>query len=519
MSNTKTIAKNTGWYSVESAIEQVVTLFTSIAIARSLGPSKMGYIIYVSWLASVVSSLGSFGIPATTRKYMAEFIGAGDRGTARYIYLRTLTLQSAAASVATAGIILWVISDASTENRWAAILIALSIWPAMVNSISAQANVASEDLFRNLPASATSILVFFFGITGTVLFHWGVLGVGASVLATRTVDCSVRLVPTLSWILTWETTHTTPEGLRRRALTFAWQSVATMALALIVWDRSEFFLLKRLCSDIQQVAFYSVAFSMAERLLLSSSIFGSATGATIFAQYGRDKTKIPRLAEATFRYLALTSIPLHTIFTGLAVPALLLLYGNQYRGAEAVVALAPLLCMSKAFFSPIQSVLQSIERQKWVIASTILAGIVDLGAAWLLIPTRGAVGACIANGIAQFTAVALMWGIGIYAYRIRVPWRLAAKVASVSVVAALGGHFVAMRLPPFWGVLLGGCVSLLILLFLFYVLRILEQEDRERLSQVADMLPRHLNEPIDRLLSVLTHSSQTTANVTNAEVS
>jgi O-antigen/teichoic acid export membrane protein len=89
MSNTKTIARNTGWYGLESIISSVVGMATSIAIARTLGPSKMGYIIYVSWIASVVSSLGGMGVPATTQKYMAEFLGMGDRGTARYIYLRS----------------------------------------------------------------------------------------------------------------------------------------------------------------------------------------------------------------------------------------------------------------------------------------------------------------------------------------------------------------------------------------------------------------------------------------------
>ena len=85
MSNTKTIARNTGWYGLENIISSLVTLVTSIAIARTLGPSKMGYIIYVAWIASVVGSLGSLGIPATTQKYMAEYIGMGDTGTARYI--------------------------------------------------------------------------------------------------------------------------------------------------------------------------------------------------------------------------------------------------------------------------------------------------------------------------------------------------------------------------------------------------------------------------------------------------
>jgi len=56
MTNTRTIARNTGWYGLENAISFVVGLSTSIAIARTLGPTKMGYIIYVIWIASVVSS-------------------------------------------------------------------------------------------------------------------------------------------------------------------------------------------------------------------------------------------------------------------------------------------------------------------------------------------------------------------------------------------------------------------------------------------------------------------------------
>src|ERR1700744_897540 len=107
MSNTKTIARNSGWYGLETAINFVVTLFTSIAIARTLGPTKMGYIIYVIWISSVVSSLGAIGIPATTRKYMAEFLGGGDRGTARFIYTRTLLLQVTMATLVTAGLLFW----------------------------------------------------------------------------------------------------------------------------------------------------------------------------------------------------------------------------------------------------------------------------------------------------------------------------------------------------------------------------------------------------------------------------
>jgi O-antigen/teichoic acid export membrane protein len=289
-------------------------------------------------------------------------------------------------------------------------------------------------------------------------------------------------------------------------MSFAWQSVLTMILALIVWNRSEVILLKNLCADIRQVAFYSVAFSMADQLLLGATIFGSAAGATIFAQYGRDRTQLPALAGTTLRYLAITSIPLHFISAALAMPALLLVYGHQYAGAAMVVTLAPLFCMPKAFIGPVQNLLESTERQRFVIAATVLAGIVDIGVAWWLIPAHGAVGACIGSGAAQITAVGTMWAIGIYLFKVKLPWRQIAKIVLVSTLAALTAYFIAARLTPLWAVLGGGSASLVVLFGLFYLLRVLEPEDHGRLQTLTGMLPKPFSAPAGRLLAILARS-------------
>jgi O-antigen/teichoic acid export membrane protein len=503
MSNTKKIAKNSGWYGLENAINVFVTLFTSIAIARSLGPSKMGYIIYVMWVASMASNLGGLGIPATTRKYMAEYLGRGDRGTARYIYLRTLILQACLATLFAGGIVVWVLRDATTDYALAAVLIALSIWPSMVNFISAQANVASEELSANLPGSVASTLAFFLAIAATVVFNWGVLGIGASMLLMRTVDFVVRFFPTMRRILTWEATHAYPNGLNKRMMTFAWQSVASMIVALIVWDRSEFFLLRRLCSDIRQVAYYSVAFSIAERLLISASVFGSATGATIFAQYGRDKSRLPAIVSSAFRYLVITSIPLHFIASALAVPVLMVLYGSQYKGAAMVVALSPLLCMPKAFRGPIESLLECTEQQKYIILATVTAGIVDIGVAWWLIRGHGAVGACIGSGTAQVAAIGMMWAVGIHKYKVRLPWMSVAKVVFISAVALFTAHYIAIRFSPIWAIVWGGSASIAILLVLCRVMNVFDFADLNRFTTLSGMFPRSIGRPVNAVLRTL----------------
>jgi len=503
MSNTSTIARNTGWYGLENIISSVVILVSSIAINRYLGPEKNGYIVYVSYIAGLVSGLGGFGIPATTRKYMAEFIGIGDRGTARYIFLRTLLLQVVLATLATGGFLYWVLGDANPYYKLAAALLVLSIWPSMVNAIPAQANTASEDLSTNLPASVVSTFVYLIAVAATVLLHWGVVGIGVATLAMRTVDLCVRFFPTLKRILAWETTHVHPPGLRNRMMAFAWRSVASMLVSMIVWGRSEILLLKSLCPDIRQVSFYSLAFTMAEQLLLAATVFGAAAAATVFVQYGRDKSKLASITASTFRYLALISIPLHFIAASLAVPALLLLYGRKFQDAAMVVTLAPLLCIFKAFISPAQSLLQSTERQNFVIAATVLAGVADWGVAWWLIPAHGAVGACIGNGAAQATAVCLMWAVCIYFYKVKLPWLQVAKIAFISALASLTAHFIAIQLAPLWGILCGGAASLIVLLALFYLFRVLEPADRKRFNMLTAMLPKPIAGPVNSVLLLM----------------
>lgn len=507
--NTKTIARNTAWYGLENVISFVSSLVTSIAIARTLGPTKTGYLIYVNWLVGIASTLGSVGIPATTRKYMAEFIGGGDRATARFIFLRTLTLQTILASIATVVAVAWVLHDSPPEFRIASLLLVASLWPAMVNFVPAQANVASEQLSANLPGSAISTVVFFVMTILAVVLHWGVIGVAAAMLGMRLSDCLIRFFPTVGRILAWPSDNIhTPPDLRPRMMRFASQSIMGLLLTIIVWDRSELFLLKHLSPDIRQLAFYSVAFNLAERLLIFPSVFASASGASIFAQYGRDRSRLPAMTAASVRYLALISIPLHVIAVALAAPALLTLYGVKYEGALLVATVSPLLCLPKAFLGPIQSLFESTDRQKYFIVTTVIASFIDIGVAWYLIPSLGALGASLGSGAAQITAIGLMWIIGIYRDNIRLPWRFLAKVTLISVASSLAAYAVSFRLAPIWALIAGGITAIATFFLLAYAFKILEPEDSSRFKIISAACPRALAAPMNRAFDMLTKRMQ-----------
>ncbi len=510
--NTRTILRNTAWFALENVVSFAASLITSILIARTLGPSKMGYIIYVIWVVNIAATLGGIGIPATTRKYMAEFLGGGQHGAARYVYLRTLIAQLLMASVAAIGCVLWVLHDATPEYRVPALLLVLSVWPSMVNSVSAYANVAAEDLSANLPGSLASTAVFFVITMLTVVLHWGVMGVCISMLLMRLTDFLVRFIPTYRRINAWHSRDTAsiPSGLPLRMRSFALQSVTGMLLTLVVWDRSEVMLLKYFSPDIRQVAFYSVAFSLAERLLVFPTVFASATGASMFAQFGRDRSRVPLLTAASARYLGLTSIPLHIIATSLAGAVLLTLYGGKYAGALAVATAAPLLCVAKAFLTPVQTLFETLERQSYFIWTTLVASVIDIAVATALIPRHGALGAAIGSGVAQFLCVGVLWLLAIRRYAVRLPWSFFGKVTLISVVAACLGYLPVMHLAITTGILQGsiltGCGALLaVLTFLLLAgaAHLFEAEDLPRFRALVEACPAGLAAPVSLTFSWL----------------
>ena len=62
-----------------------------------------------------------------------------------------------------------------------------------------------------------------------------------------------------------------------------------------------------------------------------------------------------------------------------------------------------------------------------------------------------------------------------------------------------------MRLAPLWAILAGGTASLIVLFGLFYFMRVLEPEDRDRFKILAGMLPRSISGVVNKLLSLLIH--------------
>jgi O-antigen/teichoic acid export membrane protein len=495
--NSNTIAKNSFWYGIETLTNLLLTFFTSIVVARAIGPEKLGYFLYIWWIAGVASMMGSLGIPAATRKYMSEYFGRGQMGIARTVFYKTLRLQTGIAAVAAifSLVVIWFFGD--HQYRLMSLFMIASIFPYMVNSVVAGANAALEDLRANVPASLLSTGIFVSAVALSIYFGWNLLGISIGLFTMRAAELVVRMVPMIRRLNAYPP-EPLDQVLSRRMFLFSGQSLVLLLLGLVIWDRSEMIFLKNFCSDIRQVAFYSVAFNLTERLLIFSQIFGTATEATVMAQYGRDSTRSGDLIGASVRYLALISFPVHLGLAAIAGPVMWIIYGRKYSEAVPALIVAACLGIPKAFLLPVQALLASWERQDLIIRWGLVAGALNIALDLLLIPKYGAVGAAIANGSAQTFSVLALWLAAVHLLKVRVPILPVVKIALISSFMAFLVHVTTSRVAPVPAVILAAPLGAAFFMILIRMTGALDPADHRRMLN----LKRHVPSSFGRILEV-----------------
>ena len=486
--NSKIITKNSFWYGIESFASLFLTLFTSIVIARVFGPEKLGYFLFLWWIAWVASSLGGLGIPAATRKYMSEYFGRNEMGIAKTVLYRTLRLQTLMAAVITfAGLLaIWFFAD--RHYRVIGLWMIGSIFPFMVNSIAAGANTALEDLRANVPASLVSTGIFITAVFASIHFGWDLLGISIGLFTMRAAELVVRFIPLVKRFKQYSA-EPLDQILNKRMFLFSGRSLILLLLGLIVWDRSEMVVLKGFCPDIRQVAFYSIAFNITERLLVLAQVFGTATGATMMVQYGRDSSRVRELAQTSVRYLALMSFPVHLGLAAIAVPLVWATYGSKYMEAVPAIVVAACLGIPKAFFLPVEALLSSWERQDLIIRWGLVSAALNLVLDFTLIPKYGAIGAAFANGCTQTFFSLVLWLTAVRLLKIRFPILPIAKTAMVAAAMAVAVRLAVSRVPALLGLTLAVVLGAAIYLVLVRVTRVLCPADYGRLLHLKNHVP------------------------------
>jgi O-antigen/teichoic acid export membrane protein len=502
-SNAKVIGRNFIFMGVEVVITLVCTLLTTVVIARVIGPTRLGYFNLIFWLTSITCSVGSLGIPLTTFKYMGEFLGGGKKELARAVFFYNLWAQTVIASVLTVIGMIGVFTLVDPAYRVCSIFLVLSMVPNMITFVPSQANSAAEDAALNTRGAFVGAIVYVVAVAASLLLGWNLVGIAAGVLVYRTAELVVKIIPVLRSMKSVPQVPL-PREIRKRMFSFSGLSTGLMILQIVIWDRSDIIFLKLLQPDIRQLAFFSVCFSVADRLVRMPQTFANALAATQMAEYGRDKERLFRMTSKASTYVLLGALP---VLSGLACvggPFVRVMYGSQYLPAIPVFIVVALLSIPRAILTPAQTLLYSAEDLGFVLKWGCIAAAINVILDLALIPSHGALGAAWANGAAQTFAALTIWGRVLVHYPVRIDMpvllRLSAATLAMAIVV-LG--IVAMPVAPLMKLSAAIPVGAIVFLVTSRMFVVLQTDDRRRLLQLSALLPAPVGSSFKRLVDFL----------------
>jgi O-antigen/teichoic acid export membrane protein len=500
-----TIAKNYGWMSLDTVVSMAATLFSSVLVARSLGPDRMGEFNFVITFASVLKMLTEIAIPATVRKFAAEFMGRGDFVLLKSFINRSFRVQVMLASLGVAIGLVVVHFTFSPAQRAVATVAVLTVLPGLFLAIPTGALLATEDLRYNVLASLMATVVNVTGVTLAIVLHGGLVWLVGALLASRSFDCVVRF-------LMYRSVYAKIPGqarkgplepeLRKRLIHFAGRQMVLMALYTLLFDRMEVFFLKARAPS-REIAFFSVPFTLVQYLLQVPQMLAGSAAASIMVRQGRSPKEAARLAVTTTWFTMLLAAPELFGVASIADPLLRLMYGYKYLGAIPVLSTLSLFGLCLAMSQPAQYLMVAAERQISYILCMGAAAVVDVTLVYFLVPHFGAVGAAWGKGISQTVAAAGSIGVMLWYSRVPLPLGRMARVLAASTAMFFAVRAVGRVLPPLAVLLVGIPVGAAVFIVLARLLRCLDRADRERFRQLERLVPGRARGPYMKLINFL----------------
>jgi O-antigen/teichoic acid export membrane protein len=502
------IAHNSIWYAIEVAMGILATLATTIIIARLIGPQRLGYFNYIYWLANTAGGLASLGIPATTGKYMAEYLAGSQKSVARAIFFFTLRVQGVVALVMTAIGLTLVLTLVDPAYRIASIFLVITMLPQMLTFIPSQANVGSENLAANTRGAFAGTVVYVLLVALSLSLGWDLLGIACAIFVSRCAELAGKLIPVLGWIRKIPAAEL-PPAVKKRMISFSGQNMILLVLNVVVWDRSDMVFLKMLQSDTRQLAFFSVAFSIIEKLLLLPQTFAAGVGASQLAEYGRDRQRLLRMTTTAARYVYLCGLPMLAGAAAISGPLIGTLYGPRYLPMIRVFQLMAIFAIPRVVLFPAYNLLLATENQKPLVIWNCICGVVDVLLDLTLIPVLGALGAASANGIAQTLAAVGVWVIVARRFSIRLDIAFFRKLSLVCAAMAAVVLAIAYGLHSWQAVAAGIGAGIVVFVLGLRFASVLASEDRERLLTLERQLPERTRSPFREFVKFIApHTEQ-----------
>ncbi|HET7341552.1 MAG TPA: polysaccharide biosynthesis C-terminal domain-containing protein [Methylomirabilota bacterium] len=435
------LMRNTFWYGLVTALGLLSGLLMSIILARGLGPALMGDLSYLLWFERTLTAVAMLGYGFATVRYTAEAFARDEDehawGVVR-LYMRRQALTTAIVVVAVLPLVLWLVPGAI---RGAFLVILAQLFLVTTESLYSYALQGAQRYDLTTRTSAIKMALQLVVAALAILYGADLLVLVSGLALTLTVSCLIQRRRAHEVYHASLRAPVAPMTAEARAYLLPLSVVAV--LDAIVWDRSEVFFLGLYASS-EDIAFYSLAFGLATRIMIIPGIVVGALLPAFSTLHGRGHPEeFRRLYRMALRYVGLVGVPLAAIVAALAPGLIVWLYGEAYLPAARLMGVMAAVSLLSALRSVTWAALRAVGDRRCALTATAVAAVVNIALAAALIPRWTTTGAVIANTAAQVTASVWVFIGFARAHRASTPLADFAKLAAAGALTLLVTDLIA----------------------------------------------------------------------------
>ena len=399
------LVRNTFWYGLVTVFGLAAGLIMSIVLARGLGPAAMGDYSYLLWALRVLTAVATLGWAFATVRYTAETYARGERdrarGTVRFFMRRQLitTVIVAAAVIAVALVLV------EPRLRWPFMVLALMLFPATIEGIYTHAVYGAQRYDLTTQTSTVKMALHLAASIIAVAAGLDILGLMIGLTLGSSISCLIQRARVRE--LLGDTAVEPSRAMHSEIRGYVASLSAVTVLDALVRDRSELFFL-RLWTSSEDIAFYSLAFGLASRVMVIPEIAVGALLPALSALHGRgDRDEFRHVYRRAMRYVALAGAPIAALMAAVAPGMIHWLYGEAYLPAARLLGVLVVVAVIGTLRKVAFAALQAVGDRHCALTATGLAVVINVVLASMLIPQYSTSGAVVANSAAQ--VVAAVW--------------------------------------------------------------------------------------------------------------
>ena len=473
------------WQLASRLWPQVSTLAVSVAVARFLGPDDFGRQSFIAFVSIVAISFFSGGLKIAVMRWIAELLGRREQAAIPHLVRWALSVQLVGAAIGGGVLVATGALGAAPQLAWvlAGVAAAISIAQTIPHSVLTGNQRFRQQAIIGLTTDVVSVPTTI-GVLAAGGGIAGIFGVQAMVAAMNLVWTSFAARSTLRERTPHDEPH--PAVWRSELTRYALYNTLITLTYLIVWRRSEFFFLDAYSTDAE-IGFYSIAFATVTALVLIpetlaatmtpafATLFGAGRHDRMMSGYGRG-----------MRILLVLALPLTTATVALMPTLLEVVYGRQFAAAGDVLLVMIVLFPLLPIYQVSNAVLTGMGKARIPLAIGTVAGGINIGLDFVLIPGLDAIGAALANTFTQTIVAAMTIGYAIYLTgRVRIDIGTLLRAVTASGVAGAVGFAVVSSLGGVPGLLLGSLTWLAAFGLVAIPLGVLSADDAAWIDEAA----------------------------------